>query len=62
MQIKLNAIETETLLDVELVLSEFVEQLEAIGQREQSEVVLRVVDNFLNFRSKLLLDEEIVNN
>ena len=62
MQIKLNAIETETLLDVELVLSEFVEQLEAIGNREQSEVVLRVVDNFLNFRSKLLLDEEIVNN
>ena len=62
MQIKLDAIETETLLDVELVLSEFVEQLEAIGQREQSEVVLRVVDNFLNFRSKLLLDEEIVNN
>ena len=62
MQIKLNAIETETLLDVELVLSEFVEQLEAIGNREQSEVVLRVVDNFLKFRSKLLLDEEIVNN
>ena len=45
MQIKLNAIETETLLDVELVLSEFVEQLEAIGNREQSEVVLRVVDS-----------------
>lgn len=62
MQIKLNEIETNLMLDIESALSEYCETLSSIGDRTESEKIIDLSEQFLRFRSQLILDENVINH
>ena len=62
MQIKLNEIETNLMLAIESALSEYCETLKSIGDRTESEKIIDLSEQFLRFRSQLILDENVINH